>query len=115
MYAEAVEELKKAGEISGNAQSDAYRAYILAKWGKPAEARAILDELLKAAATRYIAPYNLAVVYNGLGEREKALAYLEKAYAEKNVLMVFLKVEPKWNNLRNEPRFIDLMKKMNFE
>ncbi len=115
MHAEAVAAMKKAGEISGNSQSEAYRAYALARWGKLEEARAVLDELLKLSKTRYVPPYNFAVVYNGLGESDKALDYLEKAFAEKNVLMVFLKVEPKWNNLRNEPRFIDLMRRMNFE
>ena len=115
MYAEAVAAIKKAGELSGNSQSDAYRAYALAKWGKQAEALAVLDELLKLSNERYVTPYNFAVVYNGLGESGKALDYLEKAFAEKNVLMVFLKVDPKWNNLRSEPRFIDLMQRMNFE
>jgi len=114
MHAEAVAAIKKAGEISGNSQSEAYRAYALAKWGKQAEARAVLDQLLQLSKTRYVPPYNFALVYNGLGESDKALDYLEKAFAEKNVLMVFLKVEPKWNNLRNEARFIDLMRQMNF-
>ena len=115
MYAEAVAAAKKAGELSGNSQSEAYRAYALAKWGKLDEARAVLDELLKLSNECYVPPYNLAVVYNGLGKSDKALDYLEKGFAEKNVLMVFLKVDPKWNNLRSEPRFIELMKQMNFE
>ncbi len=115
MYAEAVAAIKKAGELTGNSQSEAYRAYALARWGKLEEARAVLDELLKLSNERYVPPYNFAVVYNGLGESDKALDYLEKAFAEKNVLMVFLKVEPKWNNLRREPRFIELMRRMNFE
>jgi len=115
MYAEAIAAAKKAGELSGNSQSEAYRAYALARLGKQTEARVVLDELLKLSKTRYVPPYIFAVVYNGLGESDKALDYLEKAFAEKNVLMVFLKVEPKWNNLRREPRFIDLMRRMNFE
>ncbi len=115
MYAEAVAALKKAGEISGNAQSNAYRAFALAKWNKQAEARVILDELLKLSNENYVAPYHFAIVYNGLGESDKALDYLEKAFADKNVLMVFLKVDPKWNNLRKDPRFIELMRRMNFE
>ena len=105
----------KAGEITGNSQSKAYRAYALAKWGKTTEAQAELDELLNLSKTHYVPPYHFAVVYNGLGERDKALDYLEKAFTEKNVLMVFLKVEPTWNNLRDEPRFVDLMRHMNFE
>ena len=115
MYAEAIAAAKKAGELSGNSQSEAYRAYALARWGKQTEARAVLDELLKLSKTRYVPPYNFALVYNGLGESEKALNYLEKGFAEKNVLMVFLKVDPKWNNLRSESRFVDLMRRMNFE
>ena len=115
MHAKAVAAAKKAGELSGNSQSEAYHAYALAKWGKLEEARTVLDELLKLSTERYVPPYNFAVVYNGLGESDKALDYLEKGFAEKDVRMVFLKVEPKWNNLRSEPRFIDLMKRMNFE
>ncbi len=115
MHAEAVTAIKKAEELSGNLQSKAYRAYALGRWGKQTEARTVLDELLKLSNTRYVPPYIFAVVYNGLGESDKALDYLEKSFAEKNLLMVFLKVEPKWNNLRNEPRFIDLMQRMKFD
>ena len=115
MHTEAVAAIKKSVELSGNSQSEAYHAYALARWGKQAEARALLDKLLKLSTERYVPPYNFALVYNGLGESDKALDYLEKAFAEKNVLMVFLKVDPKWNNLRNEPRFIDLMRRINFE
>ena len=99
MHAEAVAEAKIAGELSGNSQSDAYRAYALAKWGKPSEARVVLNELLKLSTERYVPPYNIALVYNALGEREKALDYLEKGFEEKDVRMVFLKVEPLWTNL----------------
>jgi tetratricopeptide (TPR) repeat protein len=115
MYSEALVSAEKAGEISGNSQSKAYRAYALARWGKFEEARAVLDELLRLANARYVSPYNLAVVYSGLGEREKALDCLEKAFEEREPKMTFLKVEPKWNNLRGEPRFSALMKRMNFE
>jgi hypothetical protein len=63
--------------------------------------------------THYVSPYNFATVYNALGETDDALDSLEKGFAEKAVLMVFLKVSPEWNNLRSQPRFIELMKKMN--
>ena len=75
----------------------------------------MLNELQKLSTEKYVPAYNFAITYNALGETEIALNYLEKAFAEKNVLMTFLKVDPKWNNLRNEPRFIDLMRRMNFE
>ena len=114
MYDEAIAALAKAGELfPANKESTALRGYSLAKAGKLTEAQAVLDELRQSS--NYVAPYNLAMIHNGLGETETALDYLEKAYSEKNVLMVFLKVEPKWNNLQNEPRFIDLMKRMNLQ
>ncbi len=115
MHAEAIAAAKKAGELSGNSQSNAYRAYALAKAGKTDEARAVLDELLKLSAEGYVPPYNFAIVYNAIGESDKALDYLEKGHEQKDVRMVFLKVEPKWNNLRTEPRFLDLMKRMRLE
>ena len=115
MYTEAVAAAKKSGELSGNSQSNAYRAYALAKWGKLTEARTVLEELIKLSTTRYVPPYGVALVYDELGEREKALDYLAKGVAEKDVRMVFLKVEPTWNNLRSEPRFLDLMKRMGLE
>jgi DNA-binding winged helix-turn-helix (wHTH) protein/TolB-like protein/Tfp pilus assembly protein PilF len=114
-HAEAVEAAKKAGAISGNSQSIAYRAYALAKAGKAAEARLLLDELAKLSASGYVPPYNIALVYNGLGEEQKALDYLEKGFAERDGRMIFLAVEPMWNNLRGEPRFTDLLRRMNFE
>ncbi len=116
MFAEAVAATNKAREISPiSSEPIAYGTYALAKLGKIAEARAALEQLLKSSTERYVPPYSIALVYNALGESGKALDYLEKAFAEKDVRMVWLKVEPKWNNLRNEPRFVDLMRRMNFE
>lgn len=116
MFAEAIAATGKAREVAPfSTEPIAYGAYALAKSGKRADAQAGLDELFKIANTRYVPPYHVALVYNALGESEKALDYLEKAFTEKDVRMVWLKVEPKWNNLRNEPRFIALMKRMRFE
>ena len=116
MHTEAIAALAKAGELfPANKESTALRGYSLAKWGKLTQARTVLDELRQTSNQEYVAPYNRAMIHNALGESETALDYLEKAYSEKNVLMVFLKVEPKWNNLRGDARFIELMQRMNFE
>ena len=115
MHSEAVEEAKKAGELSRNSQSQAYRAYALAKWGKLSEAREVLNELLKLSTETYVPPYNIAVAYNAVGETQKALDYLEKGFSDRDVRMVFLKVEPQWDSLRSEPRFVDLIKRMKIE
>ena len=115
MHSEAVAEAKKAEELSGNSQSQAYRAYALARWGKVTEARAVLSDLLKSATETYVPPYNIAVAYLAVGERERALDYLEKGVTEKDVRMVFLKVEPQWEQLRADPRFVDVIKRMGIE
>ena len=115
MHSEAVAEAKRAAELSGNSQSHAYRAYALAKWGKFSEAREVLNELLKLSKSTYVPPYNIALAYNAVGDREKALDHLEKGFSERDVRMVFLKVEPQWDSLRAEPRFIELIKRMRIE
>jgi Flp pilus assembly protein TadD len=115
MHSEAVAEAKKAAELSGNSQSHAYRAYALAKWGKLSEARVVLNELLKSSTETDVPPYNIALAYNTVGERQRALDYLEKGFSERDVRMVFLKVEPQWDSLRSEPRFLELIKRMKIE
>ncbi len=115
MFAEADSATRKARVLAPeSSEVKSFGAYALARTGKLKEARAELDEMLKLSVERYVSPYGIALIYNGLGERDKALDYLEKSFAEKDVRMVFLKVEPTWNNLRNGPRFIDLMRRMNF-
>lgn len=72
----------------------------------------MLEEL--TSTERYVAAGDIAMVYNGLGERDEAFAWLERGFAQRDVRMTFLKVDPKWHNLRSDPRFQDLMRRMNF-
>ena len=113
MFAEAIAESRKEKELSGG-NVYPWAAYALARSGKGDEVRVELKELLASSATRYVSAYNIALLYNSLGDSAKAMDWLEKAYELGDPKMTFLKVEPKWNNLRNEPRFVDLMKRMNF-
>jgi DNA-binding winged helix-turn-helix (wHTH) protein/TolB-like protein/tetratricopeptide (TPR) repeat protein len=114
MFAEAVAESRKEYELAGR-NDIPFGVFALAKSGKRDEARAALKELLKLSATKYVSPYSIAMIYNGLEMRDNALEWLEKGYEQRDPKMTFLKVEPKWNNLRNEPRFIDLMKRMKLQ
>ena len=116
MFAEAIESARKARQFSGiSTHPIAFEGYALAKAGNETKARATLEELLQLSNERYVPSSNIAMIYNGLDETETALDYLERAFDERDARMAFLKVEPKWNNLRREPRFIDLMRRMNFE
>ena len=114
MFAEAIAESRKEYELSGR-NDIPFGTYALAKSGKRDEARAALKELLDLSATKYVPPYNIALICNALEMRDDALGWLEKAFEQRDPKMTFLKVEPKWNNLRNEPRFIDLMKRMKLQ
>ncbi len=114
MFAEAIAEARKEYELRGG-NDIPFGTYALAKSGKRGEARAALKELLKLSATKYVSPYNIALIYNALDERDNALDCLEKGYEQRDPKMTFLKVEPKWNNLRLDPRFISLLKRMKLE
>lgn len=116
MYAEAVAEARKAKELSPfQTSSVSFEGYALAKAGRRGEAQALLNELLKLSTMRFISANQIAMIYNGLGETDKSLEWLEKGYERHDPKMAFLKVDPKWNNLRSEPRFIVLMKLVKFE
>src|SRR2546425_12138950 len=112
MFAEAVVEARKARELNSfNSQPTAQLGYALAKSGKQAEARGLLEELLKLSTQRYVSPGNIALIYNGLGERDETFTWLERGFEQRDPKLVFLKVEPKWNNLRNDSPFQDLLRR----
>jgi TolB-like protein/Tfp pilus assembly protein PilF len=112
-FDEAIVEARKAHELSGvNTQSIAFEGYALAKSGKQAQARALLAALLQSSTKHYVSPYSIAMIYNGLDERDKTLAWLERGYTQRDHKMVFLKVEPKWNNLRDDLHFQDLLRRV---
>ncbi len=113
IYAEAVAEATKAKDLSGgNSEAVAHVVYALAKAGKQEEARRTLDELKKRAAVSYVPPYAFALSCNGLGETDQAIAWLVKGLEQREVKMTLLTVDPKWNNLRSDPRFQDLLRRM---
>ena len=57
-------------------------------------------------------PYNMAVVHVGLGEREEALAWLERAFQERDVLLTFAAVDRTWDTLRSDQRFVSLLERL---
>ncbi len=113
MYEPALAELAKAREQSGgNTMTISLTGYVLALSGERERARVLLEELRRLSMQRYVPPYNLAVVHHGLGEREEALAWLERAYEERDVLLTFAAVDRKWDALRSDQRFVSLLKRM---
>jgi serine/threonine-protein kinase len=116
LYDEAIASAQAARTYSGgNAEALATIGYILAISGRRSEALDVQRQLETQAAQRYVPPYTLAQVPTALGERDRALTLLERSFDNRDALLVFLKIEPKWDSLRNEERFRRLMQKMNFE
>jgi hypothetical protein len=89
-------------------------AYVYAVSGKPVEARKILEDFNTFSKTRYVDAFWVARVYAGLGEKDKALGYLERAYREHSGTMWALKMDPQCDPLRSDARFQDLLRRMNF-
>jgi TolB-like protein/DNA-binding winged helix-turn-helix (wHTH) protein len=110
MYPEAYREFNAAGKASG----DPTLGYLDAATGKKREALKALEALKQAAKHEYVDPYNVAVLYCGLGDKDGAVACLEKAYADRSASMPQMKMEPWFDPLRSDPRFQDLLRRMNF-
>jgi tetratricopeptide (TPR) repeat protein len=114
-YDEAISAARRAAELSGgNSEALATAAFALGVSGRQNEAREILNELTNRAGNRYVPSYAIAQIYLALGDRNKALELLERALNAREALMVFLKVEPKWDAIRADPRFVAILTRMKF-
>jgi TolB-like protein/DNA-binding winged helix-turn-helix (wHTH) protein/Tfp pilus assembly protein PilF len=114
-YDLALEELHRAVEISHSSPlmvSALAHAYALS--GNHSEALKLLAQLEALSKKQYVSPFYVATVYLGLGKNEFAMNWLLKAYADRSNGLVFLKVEPELDPLRSDPRFISLLRKLNF-
>jgi len=106
----ALAALAEAIRLSGvNSKPLALTGYILARTGRVEAAREILARLHETAESRYVPPCAMALVHAGLEEHEAALEWLERARVARDVHLVFLPVDPKWDPYRSDPRFQDLL------
>ena len=112
MYAEAIAEYEKARQIDNSPWVLGWLGNGYAVAGRTADARKVLTELEQMAKQRYVSPYNNALVYVGLGEKDEALDWLKKADEERNDYLIYLKVEPLFDSLRADPRFGELLKRV---
>jgi serine/threonine protein kinase/tetratricopeptide (TPR) repeat protein len=115
VYERAIEECRRAANLSGNDLTravDLARAYALA--GNRVEAQNVLDELRARAKQSYVPPSSFAAIHVALGEKKQGLAWLEKAYSERDPYLARLKVEPAFDSVRSDPGFQDLMRRLGF-
>ncbi|MBV9209843.1 MAG: tetratricopeptide repeat protein, partial [Acidobacteria bacterium] len=112
-HEEATEQLSKAALISDLPEVKAMLGHAYAVGGRSDEARRVLDELQELSKERYVTPYYRGAVCAGLGELEDALAWLEQAYQQRDEWLLHLKVDPKFDPLRDDPRFTEMLKRIN--
>jgi TolB-like protein/DNA-binding winged helix-turn-helix (wHTH) protein/Flp pilus assembly protein TadD len=113
MYREALAEYEKFATLSrGSPGSTALVGYAHARLGQRTYALRALDQLRAASKQRYVPALSFAIVYVGLGEKEQAFLWLEKAYDERTNSLAYLKVQATWDPLRSDPRFADLVRRV---
>ena len=114
LFSEALPQMEKAVALTrGAAIPTANLGYVRARLGQRDEARQILQQLAESAKERYTPALAFAVVHVGLGEKDQALSWLEKAYEERFNRLAYLRREPVWDPLRADPRFTDLLRRIN--
>ena len=86
---------------------------LAANQGKKAEAQRVLDELKELSKKQHVSPYSIAIIYAGLGDKDQAFEWLNKAYDQRSFFIALLKVETVLDNLRPDPRFNVLLKRAN--
>jgi TolB-like protein/DNA-binding winged helix-turn-helix (wHTH) protein/Flp pilus assembly protein TadD len=110
---QAVAEFKRAVEVTkGDPFFVAALGHAYAVAGNRREAEKVLQTLSERAKKSYVSPFDLALIYAALGEKDKAFALLDKAVAEHSTFLVYTKWEPRLDPLRSDPRFQDLLKRI---
>jgi len=112
LHAEAIAEYDKARQIDDSPWVLAFLGWGYGTAGRAEDARKVLHEIEEASKQRYVSPYNNALVYVGLGDRDRAFEWLDKADAERNDFLVYLKCDPVFDSLRSDPRFAALVRRV---
>ncbi|MBA2525298.1 MAG: protein kinase [Pyrinomonadaceae bacterium] len=108
-YEKSINKLQKARQLENQPWVFCWLGHAYAASGDRANAQKIIDELNELSKQRYVSPYFTAEVYAGLRDKEKTIQYLEKAYEDKSVWLIWLKTENIFDFLRTDSRFQDLM------
>jgi serine/threonine-protein kinase len=110
MYEQAIGEFNEAQRIDPESWvPSAFIAHVYALKGNSGEALRRLTELKRNAEQKHVDSYNIGIIHTALGEKDQAFEWFEKAFQAKSEELLFLKVDPKADNLRTDPRFNDLL------
>jgi TolB-like protein/DNA-binding winged helix-turn-helix (wHTH) protein/Flp pilus assembly protein TadD len=113
IWRQAIGEYQKAVQLSQNSPPAlASLGYAYALAGNQDDARKVIAALREASKRRYVSAFDMAIVFAGVGDRDSAFGWLEKAYAERESQMPFLSVSRRLDRLRPDPRFANLLQRM---
>jgi eukaryotic-like serine/threonine-protein kinase len=113
MYEEAIAEFQKVFDLSGGKPlglATLGRAYAVS--GRREQGQKALAELLELSKRRYVSPAHIALIYAALGDKDQAFVWLDRAEKEHDMLLGRLKVDPRYDSLRTDPRFTELMRRV---
>jgi len=114
LRADAITELEKATQAHDNPQAIGALGYVYATSGERDRARTLVEDLVERSKHTYVSPYEIAIIYSGLGETDEALAWLREACEVRPTWLAWLNVDPRFDSLRPDPRFAELLRRMNF-
>jgi len=113
MHNEAIAALEKAVKIDDSPAMRGAFANSLARAGRRAEAQRLIDELILASKSKFVAQSSIAMGYAGLGDKDRAFHWLEKSFESHDDAILLLKTHPMFSALRDDPRLRELLKKLN--
>jgi eukaryotic-like serine/threonine-protein kinase len=111
-HAEAIAAFERARKLSGSSLIVAHLGYAYAAAGEREKAAAVLAELQQLSARTYVSPYTTAAIHAALGEKDRAFEWLEKAFEERDLWLMNLRVDPALAPLHSDARFAALLRRI---
>ena len=113
-FQDAIAQFQNCIRVTGGRPAmTALLGHAYAAANRRSEAEAILQQLSAASKQRYVPSYPIAVIDAALGRKDEAFAWFERAYAEHDSWMIYVGLDPRLAGLRSDPRFADLLRRMN--
>jgi serine/threonine-protein kinase len=109
-WEKAIAAMARAYQADKQPEALAQLGHMYAAAGRTAAARTVLDELMKMSGKRYVAAYNIALMHAGLGERDEAFRWLDKAREDRSEWFAFVGVDPRLDAFRSDPRFAGVLR-----
>ncbi|HET9326000.1 MAG TPA: protein kinase [Candidatus Eisenbacteria bacterium] len=114
MGSQALASLEQATKLSGSLNLKASLGHAYARFGDASRAREILSLLTERTRKGYVPSYFFALVYVGLGDKDRAFEWLERAYQERSTVLAYLRIDPRLAPLRSDPRYSALVRRLGF-